>query len=211
MNPAIERIRNVIDNVPAIRLDSLPKEETALIIVDVINGFAKEGNLSSPRINGIIPPIAKLQEKCVALGISIVAFADNHTEDSVELKNFVTHCLADTEESEIVDELKAVGGYRLIKKNSTNGFLEEEFTEWYRQNPGIKNWIVVGDCTDICILNFALSMKNDMNRRNIDGRVIVPVSMVETYDLDTHDAGLLNIMALYIMMTQGVEIVKDIE
>jgi len=209
-NMILGQIVDAFNALPELKLDSLPKDKTALVIVDMVNGFAKEGLLSSPRINRLVEPIAKLQEKCKALDIPMIAFADAHTQDSMELKNYVPHCLAGTPESEIVDELKGIGGYTLIPKNSTNGFLEEAFQEWYNEHPEIMNWIVVGDCTDICIMNFALTLKNDCNRRNVEANVVVPMALVETYDLNTHEGDLMNVMALHFMLGQGIQVVKSI-
>ena len=151
--------------------------------------------------------LKKFKEK----DMTVIAFADAHKPDSIELTNFPEHCIAGTYESEVVEELQSIGGYTLFPKNSVNGFLEDAFLEWYGRHDRIKNWIVTGDCTDICILNFALTLKNDRNRRNKESRVIVPLSMVETYDGEGHNAEFMNLSAAAIMLNQGIEIVKNIE
>ena len=114
-------------------------------------------------------------------------------------------------EGEIVDEIKEVGGYTLIPKNSTNGFLEEEFQKWFEQNHKIDTFIVTGDCTDICVQQFAIALKTWFNMQNKKARVIVPVDAVETYDFGTHNGDLMNAMALYNMMINGVEVVAGVE
>ncbi len=200
-----------LNRLPTLSLADLKKEETALAIVDVVNGFAKEGLLSSPRIQGIISPIAEMLEKFKEKDMTVVAFADSHTSDSVELKNYVQHCIAGTYESEIVEEIQQIGGYTNFPKNSTNGFLEEDFQQWYAQHENIKNWIVTGDCTDICILNFALTLKNDYNRKNKESRVIVPLHIVETYHSKGHDADFMNLASAMIMLNQGIELVRSVQ
>lgn len=207
----LREITDRLDQVPTLHLDELEREETALVIVDVVNGFAKEGILSSPRIYGIISPIADLLKKFKEKSMRAIVFADAHSPDSVELKSFPQHCLLGTYESEVVEELQKIGGYTLFPKNSTNGFLEKDFADWYAQHDEIKNWVITGDCTDICILNFALTMKNDCNRRNKESRVIVPLNSVDTYDSPGHDGDFMNLAALYIMLNQGIELVRSIE
>lgn len=204
-------LMNQLNRLPVLYLDELKKEETALVIVDLVNGFVKEGFLNSPRIKGIVPSVVELLKKFKERNMTVIAFADTHTPDSVELKNYVQHCLAGTSESEIIEELQRIGGYTGFSKNSTNGFLEEEFKKWYGQNEHIKNWIITGDCTDICILNFALTLKNDYNRRNIESRVIVPLRSVETYQSKGHDADFMNLASAAIMLNQGIELVHSID
>ncbi|OPZ83964.1 MAG: hypothetical protein BWY74_04327 [Firmicutes bacterium ADurb.Bin419] len=46
--------------------------------------------------------------------------------------------------------------------------------------------------------------------KNQKYRVIVPVNAVDTYDLGAHNGDLVNVMALYNMIINGIEVVKDI-
>lgn len=41
-------------------------------------------------------------------------------------------------------------------------------------------------------------------------RIIVPLNAVETYDLGLHNGDLMNVIALYNMITNGIEVVKEI-
>ena len=202
---------DIVDNLPSLSLDSIDKENTALIIIDMINGFAREGLLKSHRVGDLIPEIARLSEEFDKHSIAKIAFADCHTNESPEFESYPPHCIADTSESSVVNELKDIGGYLLISKNSTNGFLEESFQNWLGRNDHINNFIVVGDCTDICVDQFSKSLKAYFNMKNKKVRVIVPVNAVDTYDLDVHNGDLLNIVSLYSMMVNGVEIVKEIK
>ena len=47
--------------------------------------------------------------------------------------------------------------------------------------------------------------------QNKNYRVIVPINAVDTYDLGIHNGDLVNIMALYNMIINGVEVVRNIE
>ncbi|MCX7924026.1 MAG: cysteine hydrolase [Clostridia bacterium] len=207
----LNAILDMLEDLAAVNLKELKVENTVLIMVDMINGFTREGALQSPRVEALIPEITRLSRVCGEQGIGKLAFADCHTQVSPEFGAYPVHCLAGTREGEVVDELKAVGGYELIEKNSTNGFLEEKFQEWLKANPQIDNFIVVGDCTDICVQQFAITLKTYYNIVNKNVRVIVPVNAVDTYDFAIHNGDLMQVMALYNMMGNGIEVVKGIE
>ncbi|CCC57710.1 cysteine hydrolase family protein [Caloramator australicus] len=208
---ALEEMKKFLEERPDLDIKELNSKETVLVIVDMINGFCKEGNLSSPRIKALIPETERILRLCKENEIKAIAFADSHSEDSPEFSSYPSHCVRGTWESEVVDELKEVAELKIINKNSTNGFLEDEFQDWLKNNPQIKNFIIVGDCTDICVEQFANTLKAYFNMKNIKARVIVPISAVETYDLGYHYAELLNIAALMIMAGNGVEIVKTVK
>ncbi|MCG8484097.1 MAG: cysteine hydrolase [Clostridia bacterium] len=205
---ALSEIYDTLNELKELDIKDCESKKTVLVIVDVINGFVREGALKSERIESIIPEIACLSKACDALGIEKLAFCDYHTQESPEFDAYPPHCLAGTFEAEIVDEIKNIGGYKLIPKNSTNGFLEEAFQEWLEQNIDKDTFIITGDCTDICIQQFAITLKTWFNMKNRKSRVIVPMNMVETYDFGVHNGDLVNTMALYNMMINGVEVVK---
>ncbi|MDF2985079.1 MAG: isochorismatase [Eubacterium sp.] len=207
----LNELYDMFRNTQTAELKKLPSSNTVLVIVDMINGFAREGALMSSRVEGLIPELVRLSEKCGKLGIAKIAFADSHTEESPEFGAYPVHCLQGTWEAEMVEELKNTGGYKLITKNSTNGFLEKEFQNWLSENANIDTFIVTGDCTDICVQQFATTLKTWFNMQNRASRIIVPVNAVETYDLGVHNGELVNLMALYNMHINGVEIVGALE
>ena len=209
-NTLIEII-DMLEKLPAIKLNDLKGEKTALVIIDMVNGFAREGALQSSRVEGLIPEIVTLSKACDDLKIKKVAFADCHSNYSPEFESYPKHCICGTSEGEIVDEIKEVGGYTLISKNSTNGFLEEKFAQWLEENGDTDTFIITGDCTDICIQQFAVTLKTWFNRQNKNSRVIVPMNAVETYDLGVHDGDLMHVFALYNMILNGIEVVAKVE
>ncbi len=206
----LEELYDMILQLPNLSFNELNPGETVLVIIDMINGFAREGELRSSRIEALIPAIADLSLECDRLSIARLAFADNHTEASPEFGSYPKHCMSGTYESEIVDELKVIDGYLLIPKNSTNGFLEQSFQQWLDKNRHIKNFIIAGDCTDICIQQFAVTLKTWFNMKDEPSRIIVPLNVVDTYDLGLHNADLLNAVALFNMQINGVELVSHI-
>ena len=94
-----------LENLKSLSIDNLDLNKTGLFIVDMNNGFAKEGALSSPRVEEIIEPIADFGKVISSKINTIVAFTDTHDEDAVEFKSYPTHCLRGDMESETVKEL----------------------------------------------------------------------------------------------------------
>lgn len=206
----LSEIRKYIYSAPSVRLSELKASETVLVIVDMINGFVNEGALASPRIKNIIPEVSELVSKCQKKNINIIAFADCHKENAIEFESFPVHCLENTSESEIIDEIKDKI-FAVIPKNSTNGFHAPEFQKLLEKNPQWENFIVCGDCTDICVHNFCITLKTYFNQINRNSRIIVPLNAVETYDGGIHNADFMNISALMIMNTNGIELAKEID
>ena len=199
-----------INALPALSISGLDPEKSLLVIVDIVNGFVREGAMASPLVEDIIPPVVSLMEKCKSKNIPSVAFADCHANHCAEFSSFPPHCIKDTSESEIVDEIKNAGGYTLIEKNSTNGFHEKSFTDYLEGKSDIDTFIVTGDCTDICVLQFCLTLKTRYTAQNKNINIIIPVNCVETYDAPWHDADLMNIAAYKLMKDSGIKFVSEI-
>ena len=204
------RVSHILEKAEQLDIRKLDASNTMLVIVDMVNGFVRSGNMASDRIDDIVNPILAIKNKCDEVGVNTVAFADCHTSSSVELKNYPSHCVLGTKEEEIIDELKEALVTTVINKNSTNGFLEDEFINLLDENKNICNFIVVGCCTDICVQNFAITLKMWFNKNDRISRVIVPMDAVETYDAPGHSALIKNIIALDTMMESGIEVVKNI-
>jgi len=206
----LEKIFDQLNDLKSLHINQFDSKKTVLVIIDMVNGFVKKGNLQSSRIASLVPEIVRLSYKCEELKIEKIVLADSHPKDCLEFKSYPIHCVMDTEEKEVITELKTIGNYLLIEKNSTNGYLEPKFLEWLKANQNIDTFIVVGDCTDICILQFALSLKAHFNRANENSRIIVPMNAVNTYDSGIHDGDLMHAMGLYLMMSNDIEVVKGL-
>ena len=196
-----------------------------ILSVDVIEGFCTVGPLSSPRVNQIVKPITRLFQEAWDYGVrDILLTQDTHPEDAVEFAQYAPHCMRGTEESETVAAFKALPFFEAISmlpKNSINSGVAPGFSEWIAARPQIKTWIVVGDCTDLCTHQLAMTMRTWANQNQLrDVRVVLPVNTVDTYDLPVttatelglvpHDANFLHLVFLYNMMQNGVEVVSEI-
>ncbi len=208
---ALEAIHGELMGLRNVPLASLEPDKAVLIVVDMINGFAKSGALYSPRVEALIPVVEGLSRACTERGIPQLAFMDSHPENSPEFLSYPPHCLAGTYESQLVEELQKTDAFMLIQKNSTNGFLEPEFHQWLEDHPQTDTFIVVGDCTDICIQQFSVALKCSFNRTNRPSRVIVPINGVDTFDYGVHNGDLMHAVALMMMLGSGVDVVRGID
>ncbi|MDW5300596.1 MAG: isochorismatase family cysteine hydrolase [Sedimentibacter sp.] len=208
----LETIENELKG-NTIGLLSLDKEKTALFIVDMVNGFVYSGPLSSPRVAAISKNVAELNNR--TSDYKKVFFLDSHGKQSIEFSSFPLHCIKGSMEAELIPELKTIASNGpemfYIEKNSTNGFFSKEFHKWLvKYEDEVDNYIITGCVTDICVLQFALSLKAYFNETNKSKRIIVPKNCVETYDGGSHDGYLMNLFALYNMHISGIEIVDKI-
>lgn len=198
---------NNLENLSSINLNDFDLNKTGLFIVDMNNGFAKEGALSSPRVEKIIKPIADFSKVLSSKINTIVAFTDTHDKNSVELKSYPSHCLRGDKESEVVEELLDIPNMEIIEKNSTNGFFAMDIEKY----KNLDNFIVVGCCTDICVYQFVLTLKTYFNQHNLYKNIVVPINLVETYDIDkVHCGDMLNTIFLNSMIQNGINVVKKI-
>ena len=122
----LKKIIEEINSLPKMKWDDIDKERTAIFVVDVVNGFVREGAMASKSVAEIIPSVISLMEKANKIEMPVVALCDKHGKDAAEFRSFPEHCVEGTAECELADELKKVGGYFLIGKNSTNAFHEKE-------------------------------------------------------------------------------------
>jgi nicotinamidase-related amidase len=199
-------------------------ERVAVVCVDVIVGFCYEGRLASPRIAGIVEPIARLFERAHAVGVRhFLLPQEHHTEDAAEFEQYGPHGIRNTREADTVDALRELpfsDDYKIFLKNSIHPALGNGFGEWLDEHPNVDTFIVVGDCTDLCAHQAVMYLKlrgNEVDRRV---SVIVPQDCVQTYDLplDTarqigalpHDGDLLHAVFLYHMALNGAQVVEGI-
>lgn len=197
----------VLDMVTDIRSEALNPRKTVVVNMDTINGFFKKGNMYSPRLKEIIPKIVQVNEYFVHS--EKVFFADTHTEESAEFITYPPHCMGD-DESEIIDELRFFAersNSSLFEKNSTNAFFVGDFMIWLRERlKEVDNFVIVGGATDICVMQFALSLKAYFDQLDKPKNVAVIENAVQTFDSEGHDGDKMHIFAIYNMIMNGVNV-----
>ena len=224
--PFLGYLETWLPALPALPLADVANDpaKTAIISVDVIEGFCHQGPLSSPRVAGIVEPIAQVFERAWAHGVrNIVLTQDTHEPEAVEFAQFPPHCVRGTEEAQTVSRFRALPFFDqmvIIEKNSIHSGLNTGLNDWLAAHPEVDTFIVVGDCTDLCTYQLAMHLRLDANARQLQRRVIVPANTVQTYDmpLETaqeigavpHPGDLLHAVFLHHMLLNGIEIVAEI-
>lgn len=205
-----------------------------LVMVDIIKGFCDVGALSSPMVQEMVQPVQKLASKLQEMGLpasNYLFLHDAHPSDAVEFGAFAPHCVRGTEEAEIVDALRRFQeqkGAQTFYKNATNGMFGKtadglRFCDWLEKTLSNPNslFLVVGDCTDLCIYQNAMSIRMLANELNANASVYISTEHVRTYDLPietagqigalAHDADFLDTTFLYHMKLNGIEVVQKVK
>lgn len=204
-----------------------------LVFVDILKGFCETGPLASQRVGEMVQPVAELASQLLDRGLpdeNLIFLNDHHPPDAVEFQIFAPHCIRGSVEAEVMEPLRAMQqrpGAKTFLKNATNGLFGTDadglrFFEWLEQvfAKGESVFIVVGDCTDLCIYQNAMAIRLLANEKNAQTHVIVPQSHVRTYNLPVeqamqlgvlaHDADLLELVFLYHMKMNGVDVVSTV-
>lgn len=214
-------------DLPSLDLETIISNpaRVALVSEDLVKGFCKEGPLSSSRVAGIVPAVARLFQRAHDLRVRhFLLFQDTHDADAVEFSAYPSHCVSGTAESETIDELRNLAfsdHFTIFSKNSISSNIGTEFDTWLEARPQVTTFIIVGDCTDICVYQAALHLRIRANVLGLrDARVIVPADCVQTYDMPVetalelgtfpHDGDLLHSVFLYHLALNGVEVVAHI-
>ncbi len=216
-------------------------KKAGLVTVDLINGFCTPGagNLAPPapdeRIDQMVKETDRLARKFENDDQPIMVFCDTHEPGKAE-DPYPTHCVAGTGEEELVPPLKWMEQARnttILGKNCINGFVggidletgRNAVVEWINQNQ-IEQLVVVGICTDICVMDFVLTILSARNHGLVPTLkdIIVYEPGCATYDLPREVAIELGLpetaahprvethyMGLYFMATRGAIIANELE
>ena len=151
---------------------------TGLIVVDVINGFCTVGcgplapQVPNEQITTMVSESDRLARTFVEQGWPVLAFLDTHEPGKPE-PPYPPHCEKGTGEEELVPELKWLYDNHLttlVPKDCINGFIGS--IEANTQRNVLLNWInqyklevlvVVGICTDICVMDFVVTILSVRN------------------------------------------------
>lgn len=188
---------------------NLRETERLLLVVDLVNGFVREGAMGNPYAELILPESERLVKKFVEEGYTVVYVKEWHDENAEEFKKFPRHCVAGTSEAEMVAELlKYQDKVLVFKKNSTSAMFAEGFIEMLSQMVNLKEIVIIGCCTDICVLNLAIPLQNYFDEKNQEVTIIVPKNAVETYDAPNHPREEYNEIAFKLFAQAGIKVVN---
>ncbi|TNE35106.1 MAG: isochorismatase family protein [Alphaproteobacteria bacterium] len=212
---------------------------TGLVIVDEVNGFATvgAGALAPPvpnaQVADMVSETDRIARAFTAEGWPILAFLDTHIPGKPE-PPYPSHCEAGTGEEELVPELKWLERDKnttLVKKDCINGFVgairedgSNAVVDWVKAR-NITDLLVVGICTDICVMDFVLTSLSARNHDLMPGLVDIHVydKGCSTYDLPrsvaeeaglgataAHPQNITHYMGLYFMASRGAQLVNAV-
>ena len=161
------------------------------IIIDMQNDFI-DGALKNEDAMKIVEPMCSFINKIKDMKNSyLVATQDTHQPSYLETNEgkhlpFV-HCVENTRGWEINDEIKkCITNNAMIIRKPNFGISSENWAKYLKDlNP--ERIILMGVCTDICVVSNALSLKTAFP----EIPVIVLSDLCAGVTIETHDAGLL--------------------
>lgn len=199
-------------------------EQVAVFSIDMVNGFCKEGPLAGPRVNALIEPVVQVFQRAYELGVRAFVLAqDTHDPDTPEFAAYPPHCVAGTSESQTVSEIRDLpfaDAITVVEKNSISPEVGTNLNEWMEEHRQVSTFLLVGDCTDLCVYTAAMWLRFQANAHNLQRRVIVPAMGVDTFDTPVsvarqagilaHDGDLHHVLFLHHMALNGVEVVARV-
>lgn len=239
-SPLAERSRDFLDYLDVFMRDLSPMrwadvvsaaggpDRVAIISIDLICGFAKEGPLASPRVDATLPAVLRTMDAGIAAGVRQIALVqDEHPTDAAEFDQFAPHCVAGTGEAATVPELAGFLAGKgidapVLTKNSLSAVWSPHFTQWEAAvaGRGVNTYVLVGDCTDLCVANLALPLITRANQLGRQLAIVLPEDCLSTYDLPVeaaaaigampHDGDLLHAVFLYYMALCGCKVVSSL-
>jgi nicotinamidase/pyrazinamidase len=158
-----------------------------VLVLDMLRGFCEERYplYVGEAIRQLIPNVRRVLEEETAKGSHIIFLCDSHAPDDKEFEMFPPHCVRGTEETEIIPELRQFAD-EVIAKTRFSCFHGTNLEERLRELKPDKI-IVVGVCTDICVMHTVA------DARNRDYLVEVPADCVATFDQEAHRYALRHI------------------
>lgn len=190
-------------------IKNLKLYERVLIVVDMVNGFVYNGPLHDIECSKIIPRQKEIIDDHLDNGDLVVFIKDTHTKDSTEFSRIPIHCLENTDESELVPELREYVGRDnviTINKNSTSFNEAPEFRELITNLVNLKRVDEIGVCTDICDFNGIMGLANRLNQENRDVSIYVHEDAVATFN-ETERSEYVEAAKL-LMKQQGINIIR---
>ena len=131
-----------------------------LVVVDMQNDFI-DGALGTPEARRIVPAVA---EKIKNWTGEVYATQDTHQTDYLttqEGRNLpVEHCIEGTSGWEIAPAIReAMTGFTCLTKPTFGSRSLAETLAIFNQNKAIEEIVLIGLCTDICVISNAMMLK----------------------------------------------------
>jgi nicotinamidase-related amidase len=233
-------VGQLAEQMPVALEDVTVAGRVGLVIVDEVNGFATvgAGNLApaapNQQVSRMVAETNTLAHEFLDQELPVLAFLDTHEPGKPE-PPYPPHCERGTGEEELVPELAwlvEAAGVMLVRKDCINGFVgaidldsgANRIVDWVNEH-GLETVLVVGICTDICVMDFVLTFLSARNHGLMPSltEIIVHEPGCATYDLpraavaalglpDTasHPQNLTHHMGLYFMHSRGARLAGSV-
>lgn len=190
----------------------MKKCKKMLYVIDMVKGFVTEGVMHDEYIGRTIEEQRKLIKKFKKENQGIALVGEGHTKDCAEFKTFPEHCVLGTSEADFVEGISEFEeDAKVYRKNSTSALFAPGLMKDIEEMENLEEIVVCGCCTDICVLNFVIPLKNYFNQINKDVKIFVVENATETYGAPNHNREEYNEMAYKLMKQSGIEVVKNIK
>jgi nicotinamidase-related amidase len=206
---------------------------TGLVVVDEVNGFATVGagalapQAPNAQVERMVEQTDQLAREFVSRDLPIIVLLDTHEPGKPE-PPYPPHCEKGSGEEELVAQLAWLENCpqaTLVRKDCINGFVgateiatgDNRIVRWVNER-ALEAIVVVGICTDICVMDFVLTMLSARNHRMMPTlkHVVVFEPGCATYDLPketalaiglpetaAHPQDLTHHLGLYFMASRG--------
>ena len=225
--------------VTPVSLDLSGSSAVGLVVIDPGIGFTRRGNLSDPA--RMVPMVRAIGEEYRRLRAALdarlhtVVFLDTHAADIPE-PPYPPHGIVGTGEEDIDPELSWLLREErvcLIRKDCINGFIgaidrttgRNALTQWIVANR-VRTLLVTGDCTDICVSDFVLTLLSARNHgllTDVDPvidregyvaaitgfEIAVLPRACATFDAPLHNAEIAHHVGLWMMAGRGAKIASE--
>lgn len=192
--------------------NDLEKIEYLHVMVDLIDGFMKEGALADKDMMRIVPEVVRLAEMFEEHPTGTNAYGEDwHPKNAREFNVYGAHAIENTKETETIDELKPYkDGGLTYKKNSTNLVLAKNFINDIEKMGNLKVVVTSGVLAEECIKKFVLTLNDYFDEKNRDVVIIVPTSAIDTFNAPNHPRKEIIENATKDMENHGIKIVKKL-
>ena len=137
-------------------------DRTALVVVDMQNGFCKpDGALYAPDSGAAIDPVVDLVERAHDAGVQVVYTRDVHPPEQFddahyydEFERWGEHVVEGSWEAELVEDLPVTEGDHVVEKHTYNAFHRTELEGWLDAR-GIDDLVICGTLANVCVLHTA--------------------------------------------------------
>jgi nicotinamidase/pyrazinamidase len=142
--------------------------KTALIIIDMLKDFIREGApLEVPSARAIIKNVRREIDRAHKNGDPVIYLCDRHAPKDPEFQYWPEHAVRGTPGAEIIEELKPGPKDIVVAKTTYSGFFGSSLEETLKEL-GVEKIRLVGVCTNICVMYTTA----DAVMRGIDVEVI---------------------------------------